>query len=379
MASRHFLLEEIMNDEYYMSRALELAARGRGYTNPNPMVGAVRVKEGRIIGEGWHEMYGQLHAERNAMKNCTEDPAGATIYVTLEPCCHHGKTPPCTDAIIESGITKVVVGMLDVNPIVAGNGVRILEDHGIEVVTGVLEEECRALNKIFIKYMTEKLPYVVMKYAMTSDGKIATVTGESRWITGEISRENVHRTRNALMGIMVGVGTVMADDPMLDCRLPEGGKNPNRIICDSNLRTPTDSKVVTTACEIPTIIATVSSNASLIKEYESRGVTVIQTALENGRVNLKDLRRILGERGIDSILLEGGSQLNFSAIKAQIVDEIHTYIAPKLFGGNAKTPVGGEGIGSIADAVILDPVKITKLGDDIFVESEVKYRVHGDS
>ncbi len=368
-----------MNDEYYMKRALELAARGRGYTNPNPMVGAVIVKEGRVIGEGWHEMYGQLHAERNAMKNCTEDPAGATIYVTLEPCCHHGKTPPCTDAIIESGIEKVVIGMLDVNPIVAGNGVRILEDHGIEVVTGVLEEECRGLNRIFIKYMTEKLPYVVMKYAMTSDGKIATVTGESSWITGEVSRENVHRTRHALMGIMVGVGTVMADDPMLDCRLPEGGKNPIRIICDSNLRTPTDSRVVTTACEIPTIIATVSSNASLIKEYESRGVTVIQTALENGRIDLKDLMRILGERGIDSILLEGGAQLNFSAIKAQIVDEIHTYIAPKIFGGNAKTPVGGEGIGSIADAVILDPVKITKLGDDIFVESEVKYRVHGDS
>ena len=368
-----------MNDEYYMRRALELAVRGRGYTNPNPMVGAVIVKNGRIIGEGYHEKFGHLHAERNALGNCTEKPDGATIYVTLEPCCHHGKTPPCTDAIIESGITKVVVGMLDVNPIVAGNGVRILEEHGIEVVTGVLEDECRKLNKIFIKYMTEKLPYVVMKYAMTSDGKIATVTGESRWITGESSRENVHRTRHALMGIMVGVGTVLADDPMLDCRLPEGGKNPVRIICDSSLRTPLDSRVVTTASEIPTMIATVSSDSSLIKEYESRGISVIQTSSDKGRVDLKDLMRILGEKGIDSILLEGGSQLNFSAIEAQIVDEVHTYIAPKIFGGDAKTPVGGDGIGRIEDAVILDPVKITKLGDDILVESEVKYGVHRDS
>lgn len=368
-----------MNDEYYMRRALELAGRGRGYTNPNPMVGAVIVKGGRIIGEGWHEKYGQLHAERNALKNCTEDPAGTTIYVTLEPCCHHGKTPPCTDAIIESGISKVVVGMLDVNPIVAGNGVRILEEHGIEVVTGVLEDECRALNKIFIKFMTEKLPYVVMKYAMTSDGKIATVTGESKWITGEASRKNVHRTRHALMGIMVGVGTVLADDPMLDCRLPEGGKNPIRIICDGNLRTPLDSRVVTTASDIPTLIATVSTDESLIKEYESKDCSVIRTASDNGRVDLKDLMRILGENGIDSILLEGGAQLNYSAIKAEIVDEVHTYIAPKIFGGNAKTPVGGEGIGSIEDAVILDPVKITKIGDDILVESEVKYGVHRDS
>ena len=368
-----------MNDEYYMKRALELAEKGRGWTNPNPMVGAVIVKEDRIIGEGYHERYGQLHAERNALKNCTEDPEGATIYVTLEPCCHHGKTPPCTDAIIESGITKVVVGMLDVNPIVAGNGVRILEEHGIEVVTGVLEDECRKLNKIFIKYMTEKLPYVVMKYAMTSDGKIATVTGESKWITGPESRENVHRTRHALMGIMAGVGTVIADDPMLDCRLEEGGRNPIRIICDSNLRTPLDSKIVSSAKEIETMIATVSNDEAAIKEFEERGCKVIRTNAPDGKVDLYDLMQKLGAEGIDSVLLEGGAELNFSALKAGIVDEVHTYIAPKIFGGNAKTPVAGEGIGSIDDAVMLKPVNITKFDDDIFVESEVKYLVHGNS
>lgn len=368
-----------MNDEFYMRRALELATLGRGYTNPNPMVGAVIVKDGRIIGEGYHEKYGGLHAERNALKNCTEDPKGATVYVTLEPCCHHGKTPPCTDALIDAGIGKVVVGSLDVNPLVAGKGVKILEDQGIEVVTGVMEEECRRLNRIFIKYITEKIPYVVMKYAMTADGKIATVTGESKWITGASSRENVHRTRHALMGIMAGVGTVIADDPMLDCRLPGGGKNPVRIICDSNLRTPVDSKVVKTASDIRTIIATVSSDASTIKEYENRGCEVVRTSSDSGKVDLKELMKILGEKGIDSILLEGGAELNFSALKARIVDEVHTYIAPKLFGGNAKAPVGGAGIERIGDAVILKPFCITKFDDDIFVESEVRYGVHGDS
>ena len=368
-----------MNDEYYMKRALELAEKGRGWTNPNPMVGAVIVKEDRIIGEGYHERYGQLHAERNALKNCTEDSKGATIYVTLEPCCHHGKTPPCTDAIIESGITKVVVGMLDVNPIVAGNGVRLLEEHGIEVVTGVLEDECRKLNKIFIKYMTEKLPYVVMKYAMTSDGKIATVTGESRWITGESSRENVHRTRHALMGIMVGVGTVLADDPMLDCRLPEGGKNPVRIICDSLLRLPLESRLVSSAKEIETIIATVSADEVRIKEYEVRGCKVLRTGSKGGRVDLNDLMKKLGEEGIDSILLEGGAELNFSALREQIVDEVHTYIAPKLFGGSAKTPIGGAGIEKIDDAVLLKPLTLRRFDDDILIESEVIYRVHGNS
>lgn len=368
-----------MNDEAYMRRALELAGMGMGWTNPNPMVGAVIVKEGRIIGEGYHERYGELHAERNALKNCTEDPEGATIYVTLEPCCHHGKTPPCADAIIESRIGKVVVGMLDVNPVVAGNGVKILKDHGIEVVTGVLEEECRRLNRIFIKYITKKLPYVVMKYAMTADGKIATVSGQSKWITGDSSRKNVHRTRHALMGVMVGVGTVMADDPMLDCRLSEGGKNPVRIICDSGLRTPMDSKIVKTASEIRTIIATVSGDESRIKEYESRSCEVVRTSSNQGRVDLKELMKIIGAEGIDSILLEGGAELNLGALESQIVDEVHTYIAPKIFGGNAKTPVGGAGIENIDDAVMLNPVNITKFDDDIFVESEVKYLVHGNS
>ena len=372
-----------MKDEEYMRRALGLAAKGRGYTNPNPMVGAVIVKEGRIIGEGYHEKYGQLHAERNALKNCTESAEGATIYVTLEPCCHYGKTPPCTEAIIENGIKRVVVGMLDVNPVVAGNGVRILEEHGIEVTVGVLEEECRALNKIFIKYISTKIPFVTMKSAMTSDGKIATVTGQSKWITGSSSRKNVHRTRHAMMGIMVGVGTVIADDPMLDVRLPEmshkSPSNPIRIICDSNLRTPLDAKVVTTAKEIRTIIATVSDDHDKIKPYEDSGCEGIKVDAVDGKVDLKKLMTILGEMGIDSILLEGGGDMNFSAIKAQIVDEVQIYIAPKIFGGSAKSPVAGAGIEDINEAVRLKPIRTEMFDGDIFIENEVTYDVHGNN
>ncbi|MCR5343318.1 MAG: bifunctional diaminohydroxyphosphoribosylaminopyrimidine deaminase/5-amino-6-(5-phosphoribosylamino)uracil reductase RibD [Butyrivibrio sp.] len=386
-----------MNDEMYMRRALKLAVKGRGYTNPNPMVGAVIVKDGRIIGEGYHEKYGQLHAERNALKNCTESAEGATIYVTLEPCCHYGKTPPCTEAIIENGIKRVVVGMLDVNPVVAGNGVRILEEHGIEVTVGVLEEECRKLNKIFIKYISEKIPFVTMKYAMTSDGKIATVTGQSKWITGTSSRENVHRTRHAMMGIMVGVGTVIVDDPMLDVRLSEFAegstsidsaskekanicdresrepRNPIRIICDSNLCTPPDARVVRTAKDIRTIIATVSDDAEKIKKFEDKGCEVVKVDAFNGKVDLKKLMKILGEMGIDSIFLEGGGELNFSAMKAQIVDEVQIYMAPKIFGGCAKSPVGGRGIENIDEAVRLKPIKVEMFDGDIFIENEVIY------
>jgi diaminohydroxyphosphoribosylaminopyrimidine deaminase/5-amino-6-(5-phosphoribosylamino)uracil reductase len=368
-----------MVDEMYMKRALVLAKKGQGSTNPNPMVGAVIVKNGKVIGEGYHEKYGELHAERNALKNCTEDPKGATLYVTLEPCCHYGKTPPCTEAVIESGIKRVVVGMLDVNPIVAGNGVRLLQEHGIEVKVGVLEDECRRLNKIFIKYISKKLPFVTMKYAMTSDGKIATVSGQSKWITGPSSRENVHRTRNAMMGIMVGVGTVIADDPSLDCRLPEGGHNPIRIICDSNLRTPLNSKVVATAGDIQTIIATVSEDDKKIKKYEKKGCRVIKVGSPEKKVDLKKLMEILGNEGIDSVLLEGGGDLNFSAIQAQIVDEVQIYMAPKIFGGAGKSPVAGEGIGDIEKAVRLKPVNISLFDGDVYVENEVEYIVHGDN
>ena len=238
-----------------MKIAIEEAKKGMGYTSPNPMVGAVVVKDGKIISKDYHHKCGEFHAERNALLKC-DDASGADLYVTLEPCCHQGKTPPCTDIIIEKGIKRVFMGSSDPNPLVAGKGKEILEKNGIEVISGVMKEECDSLNEVFFHYITTKTPYVVMKYAMTADGKIATVTGASKWITGEEARNSVHYDRHRYSGIMAGIGTVLADDPMLNCRIP-GGKDPVRIICDSSLRTPLESNIVKTAAEIPTIIATV--------------------------------------------------------------------------------------------------------------------------
>ncbi|MBO4458289.1 MAG: bifunctional diaminohydroxyphosphoribosylaminopyrimidine deaminase/5-amino-6-(5-phosphoribosylamino)uracil reductase RibD [Butyrivibrio sp.] len=362
-----------MHNEFYMKRAIELAKKGAGFVNPNPLVGAVIVKDGVIIGEGYHEKYGELHAERNAIKNCTESPKGATIYVTLEPCCHHGKTPPCTEAIIENGIKKVVIGSLDVNPLVAGKGVQILRDNGIEVETGILKDECTSLNRVFNKFILKKRPYVVMKYAMTSDGKIATDSGKSKWITCEESIKAVHVLRNELMGIMVGVSTVIADDPMLDCRLDTPHRNPVRIICDTNLRTPLYSKLVQTAGTIPTIIATSSEEKNKLSEYENKGCKIITVPRKTEGIDLNILMEKLGDFGIDGILLEGGGTLNNSALKSRIVDEVHTFIAPKIFGGSGKSPVSGIGIDDPSEAITLSPFDISKIGDDLLIKSEVKY------
>lgn len=356
-----------------MERALELAKKGAGFVNPNPMVGAVIVKDGEIIGEGYHEKYGGLHAERNAIKNCRKSPKGATLYVTLEPCCHYGKTPPCTEAIIENGISRVVIGTLDVNPVVAGKGADILRDNGIRVEVGVLEKECRALNRVFNKYMTTGRPYVVMKYAMTADGKIATASGESKWITGEEARKNVHEMRNRLSGIMVGVTTVIKDNPQLDCRIDKPSSNPVRIICDSHLRTPIDSDVVRTANTNQTIIATSSDEADKVAEYEKRGCKVLKVPKADKGIDLNALMIKLGNMGIDSVLLEGGGTINYSALESRIVDEIHIHMAPKIFGGKSKSPVEGIGIQNIDDAIKLNPINTTWCGDDLIIENEVIY------
>lgn len=362
-----------MTPEDYMRIAVSEALKGEGWTNPNPMVGAVIVKDGKILNKDYHHKCGEYHAERNAILNCKEDMRGGELYVTLEPCCHYGKTPPCTEIIIESGIRKVYVGSMDKNPLVAGKGVEMLKAHGIEVVTGVLEEECRAINQVFFHYMDKKTPYVVMKYAMTADGKIATVTGASKWITGEASRERVQRSRHKYMGIMVGLGTVLADDPSLTCRI-EGGRNPIRIICDTRLRTPLDSQVVKTAKEVQTIIATCSLDAEKKRLYEQTGCQVILTGEYEGHVDLRELMRHLGERGIDSILLEGGGSLNASALSQGIVQKVESYIAPKLFGGTtAKSPVAGEGVLEPDLAYSLKNPKISRIEEDILIEWEVAY------
>lgn len=369
-----------MTHEEFMLEALELAQKGMGFTSPNPMVGAVIVRNGEIIGSGYHKKYGDLHAERSAFAYCNEngiDCTGADMYVTLEPCCHHGKQPPCTDAIIAHGIKRVFVGSSDPNPIVAGKGTQILREHGIDVTEGILKDECDALNEIFFHYITTGLPFVTLKYAMTLDGKIACYTGQSKWITGEAAREQVQIERLRHSAIMIGVGTVLADNPMLTCRL-ENSRNPIRIICDSALRTPYECNIVRTAKEVPTIIATVSDDEASAEKFREAGCRVIKTSPSEDRVDLKELMKILGSEKIDSILLEGGGELNWSALSNGIVSKIQAYIAPKIFGGNGKSPVGGEGVPFPSAAIMLEKGNIVRIGDDILIESRLK-NVYGNN
>ncbi|WP_324682419.1 bifunctional diaminohydroxyphosphoribosylaminopyrimidine deaminase/5-amino-6-(5-phosphoribosylamino)uracil reductase RibD [Bibersteinia trehalosi] len=361
-----------MNDFDYMRRAITLAEKARGWTNPNPLVGCVIVKNGEIIAEGYHERCGGWHAERNAILKAQADLSGATAYVTLEPCCHHGKTPPCSDLLIERGIKKVVIGSRDPNPLVSGKGAKQLRQAGIEVVEDFLKEECDALNPIFFHYIQTKRPYVLLKYAMTADGKIATSGGQSKWITGEQARKNVQRTRHEYSAIMVGVETILADDPMLNSRM-ENAKQPVRIVCDSQLRTPLESQLVQTAKQYRTIIATLCDDAKKCEKYTACGVEILRTKAKDKRVDLSDLLQKLGEMGIDSLLIEGGSQLNFSVLEQGLVNRVHCYIAPKLVGGmSAKTPIGGAGIAEIAHAVKLTNPKISQIGEDILIDYEIK-------
>lgn len=365
------------SDEQYMRLAIELAKRGVGKVNPNPLVGAVIVRNEQIIGKGYHEQYGSLHAEPNAINNALENGkylGGSTMYVTLEPCCHYGKTPPCTEAIIDNGIKKVVIGSLDPNNLVAGKGVHRLQEAGIEVLIGVLKKECKKLNKVFFHYMQTQTPYVIMKYAMTLDGKIATVGGQSKWITGERARAIVHGYRNKYLAIMVGVNTIIADDPMLTCRTVDGGRNPIRIICDTNLRTPIESNVVQTARSTRTIIATCTRTNHVRYIKAGCEVVVVQKS-SSGQVDMKELMKRLGELGIDSLLIEGGGTLNFSAIEARIVHSVSAFISTKIFGGEAaKMAVGGAGFEKIDMASQLQNIEVHKIDDtDILVKGDIDY------
>ena len=372
-----------MPEEKYMRRAIELAKKGSGHVNPNPLVGAVIVRDGEIIGEGYHECYGQLHAERNAIANAKKrgnSLEGSTIYVTLEPCCHYGKTPPCTEAIIEEKIARVVVGSDDPNPLVSGKGFQMRREKGIEVIPHFLKEECDAMNHVFFHYIRTGTPYVAMKYAMTMDGKIACYTGDSKWVTGEESRAHVQTLRNHYKGIMAGIGTVLADDPMLNCRI-EGGRDPIRIIADSHLRIPMDSQLVRTAGQQPLIVACLpDADEEKAAQLQEKGVEVLRipgvttadiTEEQKEVISLPVLMKELGARKIDGILLEGGGQLNESALQAGIVDRIYCYIAPKIFGGaQAKTPVEGQGLTRAADAWQFNRIGMQEFGQDILLEYE---------
>ncbi len=356
-------------DIQFMRHAMALADRGTGWVNPNPLVGAVIVRDGRIIAEGWHERYGGLHAERNAFKNCLEDTASATMYVTLEPCCHYGKTPPCTEAVIEHGIARVVVGLPDPNPLVAGKGIGILREAGIEVDVGVCSEELRFQNRVFLKYIRKRMPWVVMKTAMTLDGKIAAHTGDSKWVTDVSARMRVQEMRRIYMGIMVGSGTVVADDPMLNCRLEGEVRQPVRIVVDSVARIAMDTRLVTTAGSYRTVVAhTADAAPGKLQRLADCGVETLLCGSQDGHVDCADMLLQLGKMGIDSILLEGGGQLNETFLRNGLIDEVYAFIAPKLVGGKeAKTPVEGQGFDRMSDAVELKNVTVEMIGKDVLV------------
>ncbi|WP_027363613.1 bifunctional diaminohydroxyphosphoribosylaminopyrimidine deaminase/5-amino-6-(5-phosphoribosylamino)uracil reductase RibD [Desulfotruncus alcoholivorax] len=361
-------------DLKYMELALELAAKALGRTSPNPVVGAVVVKDGRIVGKGYHARAGTPHAEIHALREAGEDAAGATLYVTLEPCCHHGRTGPCTDAVIRAGIKRVVLAMTDPNPLVAGKGAQKLRDAGIEVVCGVREAEARRLNEVFIKYISTGRPYVVLKTAMSLDGKIATAGGESKWITGPRAREHVHLLRDRYDAILVGIGTVLADDPSLTTRLPDReGRDPVRVILDSGAATPPGAKILTQNSQAQTIIVTTGeAPPDKVKRLERAGAVVIKVPGHDEGVSLPDTLRELAGREITSVLVEGGARVNGSFIKEKLVDKVYWYIAPKIIGGGmAPGPVGGPGIQVLNDALQVENIEVYNLGNDICIEGYI--------
>lgn len=376
-----------MDDQQYMQLALELARKAMGRTSPNPMVGAVVVKNNLILGRGYHAKAGTAHAEIHALREAGEDSKGATLYVTLEPCSHYGRTPPCTKAIIEAGISRVVAAMADPNPLVAGRGFEQLRQAGIEVQYGLMEAEAERLNEVFIKYITIGKPFVVMKTAMTLDGKIAATSGDSKWVTGEEARLMVHRLRDRYDAIMVGIGTVLTDDPALTTRLPEAkGRDPIRVIVDSRARLPLESRVITQLPQrvvtdkttntsmAPTIIATTNlAPQAKLKALEKAGAWIMVTPAKDGQVDLAKLMEQLAAEGITGILLEGGSQLNASALETGIVDKVISFIAPKIIGGReAPGPVGGVGITKMNQAIQLSNIAVEQIGQDIIIEGYIK-------
>jgi diaminohydroxyphosphoribosylaminopyrimidine deaminase/5-amino-6-(5-phosphoribosylamino)uracil reductase len=360
-----------MNDENYMKLALQLARNGRGCVSPNPMVGAVIVKNGRIIGKGYHKCFGGNHAEINAMQNAGIDVKGSTLYVTLEPCCHEGKTPPCVNRIIEQKIARVVIGTVDSNPIVSCQGIDFLRNSGVEVVTGVLEKECRKLNEIFFHYMETGMPFITVKYAQTLDGRIATATGNSQWISSPASLKFAHQLRAEHDAILVGRKTVDKDNPELTVRLVRG-RNPLRVIVDSGLNISQNAKVLQNTSAAPTLIATLKTASNpRFKRLATLGAEIITVkADESGKVELKSLFKILAERKISSLLIEGGAQIITSVLKNNLANRMVTVIAPKIIGSGIEA-VGDLYIRNLESVKKLSFQKIMKRGDDIIIESRL--------
>lgn len=360
------------NDEYYMQLALKLARKEKGYVSPNPLVGAVIVKNGRIIGQGYHKQYGGPHAEINAIKNASEDLAGATLYVTLEPCCHTGKTPPCVESIVENKFRKVVVGAIDANPLVSRKGLDYLQNMGIEVKTGVLEDECRRLNEVFFHYMETGMPFVTVKYAETFDGRIATANGQSQWISSPDSLKFAHKLRARHDAVLVGVQTVIKDDPELTVRHIRG-RNPLRVVVDSSLKIPLQAKILQNTSGAKTLIATIkTADDSKLQRLTDFGVEIISTDADSrGKVDLKILFRILAARGISSVLVEGGAQVITSVLKNDLASRLVTIIAPKIIGKGIEA-IGNLDIIDLKYAKKLSFQKIKRIGPDIVIDSRLR-------
>jgi diaminohydroxyphosphoribosylaminopyrimidine deaminase/5-amino-6-(5-phosphoribosylamino)uracil reductase len=359
-----------MNDSDYMRMALELAARGAGRVSPNPMVGAVVVNNGHVVGQGYHQAVGGPHAEVHALEDAGAKASGATLYVTLEPCHHQGRTPPCTAKVCQSGIKRVVVAMEDPNPDVKGGGNAYLKSQGIQVDCGVCRDEARTLNESFVKYIRTKRPFVVLKLAATLDGRIATRTNDARWVTGAQARAKVHQLRHQLDAIMVGSGTVQADDPQLTTRLEKGqGADPIRIVLDTKLSTPLDKKLLDLESDAPTYLICGSDvDDKTVSRIEDRGAKVLKAALKNGKIDLRALLVTLGEEGITSLLIEGGSQVAGSAVSEDIVDKFVFFYAPKVLGGDDGVPMlTGLGPDRMRDALGLHRINVNQVGDDIMV------------
>lgn len=359
-------------DEKYMRLAMQLAGNAIGRTSPNPLVGAVIVKDNRVVGCGWHRKAGTPHAEVHALNQAGELAQGADVYVTLEPCAHYGKTPPCAKALVEAKVKNVYGGLLDVNPKVAGKGFKILEDAGIHVEYGFLQDELRKQNEVFFKWIEHKKPFVVLKAAMTLDGKIATATGQSKWITNETSRAYGYKLRDIYDGIMVGINTVIEDNPMLTARV-DGGKNPIRIVVDSSLRIDINANVVQDKSAKTIVATTDKADKDKILKLQAQDVDVIVVDKdENDKVDIEKLLDILGQQNICSILVEGGATLSGSFVARKLVDKVYFFIAPKIIGGKeAKTPVAGTGILNLQEALALKDIQFEKLEEDILIIGRV--------
>ena len=350
-----------------MHLACRLARKAAGRTSPNPMVGAVLVRGGKIVGKGYHRFAGGDHAEIAALKQAGAKSKDATLYITLEPCSHQGRTPPCTRALIHAGIKEVVAGMKDPNPLVAGRGFQQLRRAGIRVRVGLLEAECRELIKAFAKFITQRLPFVTLKLAATLDGKIATTTGDARWISSEESRKTVHRLRNEMDALVVGSATVRADDPQLTCRVA-GGRNPWRVVLDSRLRLPLAAKIFHQPDPEKTIVATaIDASAKKARVIEALGVQVWRLPLSKGRIAWRPLLRKLASAGIVSVMVEGGAAVAASALKDKVVDKVLFFYAAKIFGGDARVMIDGLNVRRVRQAISLKRIEIRRSGGDLLV------------